>query len=378
MRHLGSRVRRVAVLTVPVVAISLTLGAGAAGASTAGASRVSAAADHAVPAGITWNRLTGINGWHSGQSKYGTGDPSWGISGGVVYLSGSIIRASGTSTLFAVLPSQARPAHKLWITVYTLNGTTGTLYIDTSGKMNAEINATSTSSPAGYTSLAGVSFPAKTTAQSKLTLVNGWKSSQVRWSSGDPSYTVRGGVAYLSGSLHGGTSSAFATLPAAARPASNLYLSVYTFSGSYGGIVYIGKNGTAEAYDGAATSYTSLAGISYPVASATRHPLTLHNGWVSSQGAYGTGNPSYSVINGVVYLNGSMHNASSSTGYFATLPTGARPSHYLYLKTYQFGGAVGEIQIYPSGIMWVYSDPAATSSAGQFTTLSGISFPVKS
>ncbi len=217
MRHFGSGARRLAVLTVPIMALSL-LGSGGASASVSGASRASGAAGHAVPAsGVTWHRLTGINGWHSGQSRYSTGDPSWGISGGVVYLAGSVIRSSGTSTLLAVLPSQARPSHQLFITVYTLNDTTGSLVISPNGKMRAY---NGTGNAAGFTSLAGVSFPARTLAQKKLTLLNSWQSSQAAFNSGDPSYAVSGGLVYLSGSLQQSAGNdIFATLPKVAAEA---------------------------------------------------------------------------------------------------------------------------------------------------------------
>lgn len=73
---------------------------------------------------------------------------------------------------------------------------------------------------------------------------------------------------YLSGSLHtAGTSETFARLPRAARPAHNLYITVYTF-GDTSGTLYIGRNGIMDAYSSTpseADDYTSLAAVSYPV-----------------------------------------------------------------------------------------------------------------
>jgi hypothetical protein len=87
-----------------------------------------------------------------------------------------------------------------------------------------------------YTSLAGVSFPAATTAGHKLSLLNGLQSSQPGFGTGAPAYTVIGGMVHLAGALHQttGTNDEFAVLPAAARPARVLYLTVYTFEGSPG------------------------------------------------------------------------------------------------------------------------------------------------
>ena len=46
--------------------------------------------------------------------------------GGVVYLSGSLATA-GTNEAFAVLPAGARPAHDLYIKVYTFGSSVGTV-----------------------------------------------------------------------------------------------------------------------------------------------------------------------------------------------------------------------------------------------------------
>jgi len=75
-------------------------------------------------------------------------------------------------------------------------------------------------------------------------------------------------MVYLSGSLHQptGVSEISATLPAAARPAHIMYLTVYTYSGTMG-LVEIEPNGTMYTYMGGAQQYTSLAGISFPLGS---------------------------------------------------------------------------------------------------------------
>src|SRR5271166_1705323 len=98
----GSRARRAALLAVPVVALSMTLGVGAAEASGPGASRPAAS-------GVTWHRLSTINGWVSSQSPYATGNPSWGVRDGIVYLSGSVRQPGGNPTHneFGVLPAAA-------------------------------------------------------------------------------------------------------------------------------------------------------------------------------------------------------------------------------------------------------------------------------
>jgi hypothetical protein len=165
-----------------------------------------------------------------------------------------------------VLPAAARPSRVLYITVYTLDDTQGFVTIYPTGQVYT--SADPYSNAQGYTSLAGISYPAPATAMSKLALKNGWVSSQSEYNTGDPSYAVRNGIAYLSGSLHqaSGTNQVFAVLPPAARPAHTVYLSVYTYSGTIG-LLQIEPTGNIAAFDDGAQQYTSLAGLSFPLGS---------------------------------------------------------------------------------------------------------------
>jgi hypothetical protein len=136
-------------IVIALVALMISLGGGA-----YAASRLTSSA-------ITWHSLTLINGWASEQSVYGTGDPRVSIQNGVVYLSGSLAQSTPGSAEFGVLPLADRPAHNLYITVYTNGSTTGTLYITSTGIMEAY---SGTSCGTGntaqcFTSLATVSFP---------------------------------------------------------------------------------------------------------------------------------------------------------------------------------------------------------------------------
>ena len=107
-----------------------------------------------------------------------------------------------------------------------------------------------------------------------------WQSGQAGFSTGNPAWTVRNGVAYLSGSLHQptGTSEPSAILTAAARPAHATDLAVYTYDGTKGAVeiepngatVLIEPDGTMQAYSAApgdARQFASLAGVSVPLGS---------------------------------------------------------------------------------------------------------------
>ena len=61
----------------------------------------------------------------------------------------------------------------------------------------------------------------------------------------------------------------FAVLPPAARPRHNLWITTYTFGGAIGALL-IRPSGVMSAFNvtgNAAQTYTSLAGISYPLGS---------------------------------------------------------------------------------------------------------------
>jgi len=209
-----------------------------------------------------------------------------------------------------------------------------------------------------------------------LSLINGWQP-YLPAGSRYPSYAVKGGVVYLSGTLAqpGGGSSEFAVLPKAARPAHRMYLTVYTAGGTTGSLE-IRSNGDMFASSwpqSNARLFTSLAAISYPAPGATWYKLTLINGWKSAQRLYGTGDPAYAVIGGVVYLSGSLHTNSGTSTWFALLPAAARPAYWLFMTDYTLGGTVGSLQAGPSSLIQAYSRPA--SYARQYTSLAAISYP---
>jgi hypothetical protein len=364
-----TRVRRATLLAAPAL-LSLALGSAASAAasaspSAAGRAPVSASAS----AGVTWHALALKNGWKSAQHLDTTGNPAWAVKGQVVYLSGSLYQPSGSSHEFAVLPAAARPSHAMYITNYTVDGTHGHLYAKPNGQLFAY-----GADAASFFSLAGISFPARSMAQHRLALLNGWNSSQLRWNTGDPSYALHNGVVYLSGSLHQrvGSSSVFARLPVAARPSHNLYITVDTFDATIG-VVYIKPDGTMQAYSGEARSFTSLAGISFPVGPLAT-TLMLLNGWQSSDPDFSTGDPAYAVVGGVVYLSGSLNLPSGSNGVFAQLPPSARPAHWLYMKIYANNGAVGSLVVQPSGELEIFLG----SSSELFSSLATISYPLGS
>lgn len=111
-------------------------------------------------------------------------------------------------------------------------------------------------------------------------------------------------------------------------------------------------------------------------AKLTLRSIPLRDGWVSAQSTYNTGNPSYAIENGIVYLSGSVLQASAGSDVIGVLPKSARPKHYLYLSVYTLDGTAGTVQIRPNGQIYAYSTPS--SDATGYTSLASISYPVGS
>jgi hypothetical protein len=147
-------------IVISILAVALSLGGGAY-ASTHLSTGKSPAASGTLTTGVSWTSLSLINGWASENGTYQTGNPKVAEQNNVVYLSGSLGQSTPGSSTFAILPSSFRPAHNLYITVYTNSDTSGTLFIGHDGTMEAYASGTcgSGNSAQCFTSLATVSFP---------------------------------------------------------------------------------------------------------------------------------------------------------------------------------------------------------------------------
>ncbi len=345
-------------------------------AGTALATTRATAGQHATATSVTavaWHRLALRNGWRSARSPvYDVANPSYAVSGGIVYLDGSLHQVSGAKTEFAILPRTARPARTVYLTVFsgTAAGVPGTVEIRPNGVMTA-------SSPAGssrlLTSLEAVSYPAAGGRWTTMTLRTGWQSGAAAFHTSSPAYTVRNAIVYLAGSLFGNASSrTFAKLGRNARPVSILYISVYNSGGAAGDVV-IFPSGAIESFGATANAQTALDGVSFPTAGADLrwHKLTLAAAWSSSQGTYRTGDPEYAVSGPVTYLSGSMHYTSGGSAVFADIPKAAQSVHELIRQVYTYAGSTGGITLAPSfGI--ASSNPP--SLAQGYTSLAGISY----
>jgi hypothetical protein len=371
MRPLASRALRSARLILPA-AILLTAMGGAAAVASPVRAGLSIGRLHSAPATqvkFTWHPFKLMHGWKSASAKLlVTGTPAWAFRDGVVYLRGAIKQpnAAGSAT-FASLPKYARPASKLYIQVFTKSDVPGILYIGSGGTLQAfDGNAYS------FTSLSGMSYPTASIKSHQLKLLNGWKSSQSIYQTGNPSDAISKGVVYLSGSMHTGGSSPLAfVLPKAARPAHAMFISTYTFDGASPGIVEILPQGEVDISGVGAAGYTSLATISFPVAGTKWHNFKLESGWKPFT-KFDTVAPAYAVVNGVVYLNGAMRQSPAGNGLWTNIPAAARTADVADIEVMTTSGSVGAVTM-TSSLGLVSSMPF--SNAQMMTSLAGIAYP---
>ena len=351
--------------------VGLTALAGLLPASLAAAATTQhAAPTRQSPAAITftWHKLNLINGWKA--NGQGDATPAYAISGGVVYLDGSITQAAPGADVFAVLPKAARPSHTLLRPVLAANLAVGSLEIKPDGTMRAYDTGAS-----AYTSLAAVSFPVTGFTWHKLTLLNGWKSATQLFHTGDPAYAVKNHVVYLSGSLvQGGSNNILiAVLPKAARPVHKMYLLTCNFFHCTS-TLSVGSNGdltVTSTPQGDAQDFTSLDTVSYPAPGTTWHKLSLVNGWQTVGAAFGS--PAYAVIGGVVYLSGSTFEPTGSNSHFTNLPQAIKPTHYLAIAMFTAGGTWGGVGIPANGQVTTNSNPFVNAQG--YTSLSAIGYP---
>ena len=164
------------------------------------------------------------------------------------------------------------------------------------------------------------------------------------------------------------------TLPKAAWPNHELYLTVYTFGGRAPGYMEILPTGQVDFSGLNAEQYTSLADISFPTTAAVWHKFQLENNWHSSAAGFLAGAPAYTSINGVVYLTGAMSQSPAGKLVWTNLPAAARTATVVKIAA-DTGTTIGVVQLSPSQ-GHVGSSPV--SGAQSFTSLGGIAYPPSS
>jgi hypothetical protein len=213
-----------------------------------------------------------------------------------------------------------------------------------------------------------------------LTLVNGWTGAP--YGTNSPGVRqVDDGIVTFVGAISGGTADVAFTLPAADRPAGNVYVPV-DMCNSTKGWLYIQSSGVvtvqAQGAFSDAQCFTSLEGATFALPTSGTTPLTLQNGW---QGApNGTSYPSVQIKTnrftggstpGSVHFSGAIANGTSSVAF--TLPVGYRPSSTAYVPVVMCGTTKGRLIISSSGTVTLQSENSF-ANAQCFTSLDGAWF----
>jgi hypothetical protein len=112
----------------------------------------------------------------------------------------------------------------------------------------------------------------------------------------------------------------------------------------------------------------------------TFHGLSLVNGWQSENVNDGTGNPRVGLLNGVVYLKGSLAQPTPGSSLVTQLPSAYRPVDTMLINVWTSGGIAGTLEITAAGQMFLSSGTSCGSgdTAQCFTSLASISWPVGS
>jgi hypothetical protein len=315
-----------------------------------------------APAGA----LTLLNGWTN--ATFGTAAAAATLVSGIVHLKGAIT-TKGTNQNAFVLPPAMWPSATVFVKVDMCGSATGWMQINSDGTATVA-PANSFSDMQCLTSLDGVSFALS--ASTPLTPENGWTGEP--FGTAAPGATVIGGVVHLRGAIAtAGTIATVFTLPLALRPAASTYVPVAMCDATNGRLL-IQPDGTVSVEEensqfSEAACITSLDGATYALHAPVS--LTPLNGWLG--GPFSTGQPSASLLSGVVELRGAIATGGSNPDAF-TLPTALRPARDVYVYADLCDSTNGRLFIQPDGTVSVQAEGGNFGNASCFTSLDGVSY----
>lgn len=347
-------------LTAAIGATAVAVGLLVAGGGAARAEPVTA------PAPNTAVTLALVNGWTN--SPFGTGTAAISTAAGIATFRGAI-STSGTSASPFVLPAAFRPTADVYVGVDMCNATNGRLLLQASGAVIVQPE-TDFSNAQCFVSLEGVSYAVANGGSRNLALLNGWSGGP--FSTRTPAVQAVDGVVHFRGAMStGGTTPTAFRLPAALRPAQDVYVAA-DLCGATNGRLSIQTNGTVSvqaAGDFAnAACFTSLEGITYTLGATTTYPLTPINGWTASP--FATRATTASVVSNVVHLQGSM-STGGTAGVALHLRAALRPNRTVYVPVDLCNGANGRLVVARNGDVTVQAESDFTD-AQCFTSLEGV------
>jgi hypothetical protein len=209
----------------------------------------------------------------------------------------------------------------------------------------------------------------------KLKLINGWYTSP--YDSATPAVADIAGIVHFRGAISTSDSStndvAF-ILPAGMRPAKYLNVPV-DMCGATSGELNIAPNGVTQVIswglNTAATCFTSLDGASFVLKTAGYTPLKLGSGWVNAANSGRTAVAG--MASGIVHFAGEIQATGTNPVVF-TLPVKFWPRRNVYIPVSNCTGAIGRLDIQPSGKVTVEGPGDNFSFPQCGTSLEGASF----
>jgi len=206
----------------------------------------------------------------------------------------------------------------------------------------------------------------------QLTLVNGW--SDAAFTTSHATVEMQNYIVRFRGAISGGTAAVAFTLPAAFRPATDVYVPVDLCNANKGrlhitpaGVVDI----EVENVFSDAQCFTSLDGATYSPNTNGYTALTLINGWTN--GPFSTSNAAIRSLYGFVLFKGAIATSGTNPSPF-TVPVGYRPATDVYVPVDLCNANNGRLHITPAGAVDVEVEGGTFSNAQCFTSLDGAWF----
>jgi hypothetical protein len=325
------------------------------------------AAKPAVAQFVGPTQLTLVNGWT--DAPFVTSHAMVQEALGIVQFRGAI--AGGTTSVAFTLPAAFRPLATVYVPVDMCNATNGRLIIQPSGVVSVQAEKAFSNAQC-FTSLDGASFAPTPTGFTGLTPINGWTGAP--FATAAPAAKLIGSRVHLRGAIATtGTNTVPFTMPAAMRPAADVYFNVDLCNATKGRL-HITPSGVVNVQAQGAFSnaqcFTSLDGAWYAANTTNFVPITpLLNGWVNAP--FAASNAEAFNAYGTVYLKGAIGSGSSAQAF--TLPTRFRPITNVYVPVDLCNANKGRLFIQTSGVVTVQAETSFVD-AQCFTSLDGVSF----
>ncbi|HLK77369.1 MAG TPA: hypothetical protein VKU77_27425 [Streptosporangiaceae bacterium] len=330
----------------------------------------------------------------SAFAGFGSTSPSWfKDSFGIVHLEGAATQQHSTGrnpNLLGTLPRPARPARNVFVLVHTFAGT----YADLEVAANGQITLIPPRRPAvtdfRFVSLEGITYrPSGTVHEIFVNRLN--YSDKAHFGSTVPAWFKDGsGIVHLQGAVRqthavGADQNVIGNVPAAARPARDVFEIVHTFNGTYADleVATSGEISLIDPFGFAAKdfSFVSLEDVSYSpgaIFNSMAPPFTgLNTANWSGNAGFGSSEPGWNLDNaGAIHLQGAVKQTSLSgdTQLIATLPAIIRPHRTIFTIVHTFNGTYADVSIGSDGQIRLINPRAPLSKDFSFVSLEGVTY----